>query len=342
MSINYYNSASTPADNGTNITDPTVVTPPSSMQLGDLVIMQGRSRATAGTIAISATGGQTWNVTTQRNQSSCRTRVFWCVFNGTWSANPSISFGSALCNTAVMHVFRPPATNFTWLLDVAESGGVYAAPTTPFTVTIPAITTQAQNALVVAFWASADDNTWGSLTAGWNMLGSNQYRNTSGSDGSQSFAYKFQTKGTTGTVSKNQATLGGDAGTYGILAFKAVIPNRATATHNIGQYASSAIAIPANSSRMAHKIMRNSWVDTGSDVISVLVEASFDGGSTWPMLWGYTARGGNLVSGGDGSPITYSAIDFLFPDVGNANRRLRVTINTLASLNLADELEEII
>src|SRR3989337_1974847 len=339
MSINYYNSASTPADNGTNITDPTVVTPPSSMQLGDLVIMQGRSRATSGTIAISATGGQTWNVTTQRNQSSCRTRVFWCVFNGTWSANPSISFGSALCNTAVMHVFRPPATNFTWLLDVAESGGVYAAPTTPFTVTITGITTQAKNALVVAFWASADDNTWGSLTSGWNVLGSNQYRNTSGSDGSQSFAYKFQAKGTTGNVSKNQATLGGDAGTVGILAFKAVIPNRAAVIHNIGQYVSSAIAIPANSSRMAHKIMRNSWTDTGSDVISVLVEASFDGGSTWPMQWGYTARGGNLTFTRAGSAISYSGIYFSLPDVGNPNRKLRVTIDTLTDINLSDEFE---
>ena len=341
MNINYYNSASTPADNGTNITNPTIVTPPAGMQVGDLVIFSGRSRATSGTLDISATGGQTWKVTTQVNQSNCRTRVFWCVFNGTWSANPSISFGSATCNTAVMHVFRPPSTNFTWLLDVAESGGVYAAPTTPFIVTIPSITSLTINALVVAFWASADDNTWGSLTAGWNVLGSAQYRNTSGSDGSQTFAYKFQDRGATGNVSKNQTTLGGDAGAWGILAFKAVIPNRAAAIHNTGRYTSSVIAMPANSSRMAHKIMRNSWTDTGSDVVSVLVEASFDGGSTWPVQWGYTARGGNLTFTRDGSAISYSGIYFSLPDVGNPNRKLRVTIDTLTDINLSDEFEEV-
>src|SRR3990172_4257753 len=145
MAIIYYNSSSIPADNGANTSDPTVITPPSGMQTGDLVIMQGRARATSGTLAISEAGGQTWNSTIQRNQSNCRTRVFWCIFNGTWSANPSIAFGSATCNTVVMHIFRPSATNFIWQLDTTESGGIYAAPATPFTVTITGITTQSTN-----------------------------------------------------------------------------------------------------------------------------------------------------------------------------------------------------
>src|SRR3990172_6031047 len=55
-------------------------------------------------------------------------------------------------------------------------------------------------------------------------LGLNQYRNTSSSDGSQTFACKIQgNAGATGNVAKNQAALGGDAGTWAILAFKEVL-----------------------------------------------------------------------------------------------------------------------
>ncbi len=42
MSITYFGSASTPADGGTNTTNPTVVTPPGGMLAGDLVLMIAR------------------------------------------------------------------------------------------------------------------------------------------------------------------------------------------------------------------------------------------------------------------------------------------------------------
>lgn len=224
MEITYYGSASNPVDNGTNTTNPTVITPPAGMRQGDLVLMIAQSRSNTETLAISNTGGQSWISEAQQNQTNCRIRLFWCRFNGTWTANPSVSFSSSLSypRTVVMHVFRPSNTSSVWEVDVAKVSGNFAAPTFPYTVTIPGITTLTDGALVFATWASSDDNTWGSLTSGWLTPGLSQYRNLSGLDQSQTHAYKIMSiTGATGNVSKNQATLGGDAGAYLIIAFKA-------------------------------------------------------------------------------------------------------------------------
>jgi hypothetical protein len=221
--MTYFGSASTPVDNGSNNANPTAVTPPGSMQAGDLVLMIGQARANAGALTISAPGGQSWTSETQQNQSNCRLRLFWCRFNGTWSANPSVSMGSAANNTVVMHVFRPSNTSSVWAVDVAQVSGTFTNAST--TVTIPGITTITDGALVFAAWASSDDNTWGTLTGtgAWFTPGSAQYRNTSGADASQTHAYRVMaTAGATGNVSKTQLTLGPDAGARLIIAFRAV------------------------------------------------------------------------------------------------------------------------
>jgi hypothetical protein len=228
MSIAYFASASNPVDNGSNNANPTVVTPPAGMLAGDLVLMVAQRRASSGTLAISNTGGQTWIWETQQNRANCRIRLFWCSFNGTWSANPSVSFGGTATHTVVMHVFRPSKANIVWQVDVAQVSANFNAPPAPNrTVTIPSITTITHGGLVFATWASTDDNTWGSLTAGWSTPGSDQYRNTSGSDQSQTHAYRIMTiAGATGSVSKNETSSGGggyDAGRRLIIAFRAVI-----------------------------------------------------------------------------------------------------------------------
>jgi len=225
MGITYFGSASTPAtDNGTNTANPTAVAPPGGMQAGDLVLMIAQSRDSTAALAISNTGGQSWTSETQQNQTNCRIRLFWCRFNGIWGANPSVSFGNTNPHTVVMHVFRPSNTSSVWEVDVAQVSGNYAAPPLPRTVTIPGITTISDGALVFAAWASSDNNTWGSLTAGWSTPGLAQYRNSSGSDQSQTHAYKVMAiAGASGNVSKNQATLGGDAGARLIIAFRARI-----------------------------------------------------------------------------------------------------------------------
>lgn len=231
MSITYFNSASTPADNGTNTANPTAVTPPGSMQAGDLVLMIAQARANSGTLAISNAGGQIWTSETQQNQNFCRIRLFWCRFNGAWTGgNPSVSMGSTNSNTVVMHVFRPSNTSSVWQVDVAQVSANFSAPGSPYTVTIPGITTITDGALIFATWASNDDNTWGSLTGGWSTPGSAQYRNLAGSDQSQTHAYwgiptaaGMPIAGATGNVSKNQVLNAADPGAYLIIAFKAVI-----------------------------------------------------------------------------------------------------------------------
>ena len=223
--ITYFGSASTPADNGTNTTNPTVVTPPGGMLAGDLVLMVAQVRNSSGTLSIPAAGagGQSWTTLAQQNQTLCRIRLFWCIYNGTWTATPYVSFNLAgtYTITAVMHVFRPSNISSAWVVDVAQVSANFAAPASPFTVTIPGITTITDAALVFAVWASRDANTWGALTAGWYTPGLAQYRNMSGAYQSQTHAYRIMAPaGATGDVSKNQLTLGGDAGRRLIIAFR--------------------------------------------------------------------------------------------------------------------------
>jgi hypothetical protein len=224
-----FGKASNPADNGTGVTAPCVVTPPGSMQAGDLVFVTVCFSGTSGTLTVSETGGQSWTSLTTRNQTRNRTRSFWCVFNGTWSANPSFT-GSGSSNViARMLVFRADGgTLTTWVVTAAESSATYAAPSTPFTVTHSGVTTLYDNDLVIVGWTSADDNTWGTLngsTHSWTAVaGEAQIRNTSGTyQQSVTHAYMIDAAaGATGTAYQNQATLGGDAGTYIMIAFRAI------------------------------------------------------------------------------------------------------------------------
>ncbi len=219
MSIDYFESASTPDDNGRNDNDPTTVTPPGSMLAGDLVLMIAQAHSSSGTLTLLNTGGQSWTSEPQHNQTNCQLRLFWCRFNGTWSGNPSVTFGSTDTNTLVMHVFRPSNTSSVWQVDVAQVSSNFAAARN---VTIPGITAITDGALVFATWATADSNTWGNPTAGWTTPGSNQYRNRAGSDQSQTHAYRVMaTAGISGDVTKRQSA--SDAGAYLIIAFKAVI-----------------------------------------------------------------------------------------------------------------------
>ena len=220
MAITYFNSASTPADNGAQAgPGPVAITPPASMLTGDLVYVFCQYRG-AETITVSVAGGQSWNTLAAIANTNIAGQVFWCRFNGTWSANPSFTntTGTAAL-TCVMHVFRPTDTGKVWAVDVAQVETDFAAPASPFTVTITGQTTVNASTVGIAAWATADDNTWASLAGtGWAVSGAAQYRNTTGQDQSCTFAHNIQTAQVTqANVSKNQATLGGDAGTTSIV-----------------------------------------------------------------------------------------------------------------------------
>lgn len=225
MAITFFGSANNPTDDGSlGGPGPIAVTPPASMVAGDLVILAGQCK-TAEDITVSETGGQSWTALdhwTGISGVTDRVRLFYARFNGTWSANPSLTVvADTDAFTVVMMVFRPSASSNTWAIDVAQTSTSASAPATPFDVTITGITTLTDGALVFAGWATADNNTWALQTGGWANPGLAQYRNSLGTDQSMSFGYLVKTPaGATGNVTNRQATLGGDSYHTAILAFK--------------------------------------------------------------------------------------------------------------------------
>jgi hypothetical protein len=191
---------------------------------GDLVVVSVRYRASSTTITVGTTGGQTWTqVGAQYNTTNIRAAIFWCRYNGTWSANPSFTVTSGTNNMdAQMLVFRPTAATYTWSMEAFPTPATYGTPTTPFTVTITGRDTTAASTVTIGAWHSIDDNSWGSLSgSGWSKtsLGA-QYRNNSTNDNSSTFAYNIRTTaGTVANASQNQSALGGDAGSTALVTF---------------------------------------------------------------------------------------------------------------------------
>lgn len=227
----YVGSSATPVgfdSAATGVADPTVVTPPTGMLAGDLVVMVGHQRATGATLAVSADGGQSWSSLTAIGTTNVTARVFWCVFNGTWGANPSVDFSATTCNSVQLHVFRPGATTSTWSVNVAQVELDIAAGTGVHTIT-GQTTTGTDPTVTLAGWFTADDNQWDSISGtGWQTPGEQWYANTSGSDQSSAYAYRIQTAaGATGNVSKTQSANGPDAATSFIVTFAATLPSTA-------------------------------------------------------------------------------------------------------------------
>ena len=221
--ITYVGSASNPADNGSADATVVAVTPPAGIQLGDLVVLIANAREAAQTLAISNTGGQTWTSETA-NTTNTTQRIFWARYNGTWAANPSVSFPmGANSTTVVMHVFRPTAVTNTWAIDVALTNSSFTAAAGGADKTITGINVVTPGALVLATWTTQDDNTWTLQTAGWTNAGNAQYRNLDGNDASQSAAYRVMpAAGPTGNITNRQTALGNDLGNSGIIAFREI------------------------------------------------------------------------------------------------------------------------
>lgn len=209
----FFGVSANPADNGSVTTNTITVTPPGSMVAGDLVIIYAHydDNATL-TITNPNSGGQTWNTEEAINNGTQSFAIFWCEYNGTWSANPTVSGGSGGTDplTAVMYVFRPSNASNAWGIHIG------ATNTTDNTsaYAINGVTTTVPNTVTMAFWGCSDDNTWGTLTGtGWSKTGlSNQYRNTGGGDQSHTAAYNIQA--TAGTVNNVSQSASGDDFTY--------------------------------------------------------------------------------------------------------------------------------
>jgi hypothetical protein len=181
------------------------------MIAGDLVIVHCWTRNIAAdvtSIVISTTGGQDWKVLQDLGGAvnPPKVRIFWCRFNGTWSADPVFTFNVVIdVNSAVMQVIRPTIQSNRWSPGVADYLGTVANNTSPYTTTVTGITTLKNSTISIACWWTSNNHTFPNTSGtGWAQLGAQQYRNLAGNDQSSGFAYKIQTSpGATGNVSKD-------------------------------------------------------------------------------------------------------------------------------------------
>src|SRR6266480_95152 len=223
----------------TTATSATIV-PPAGMQNKDVILLFVNAKVAAATsITNTVSGGQTWGWSVSGIGTNPSQKVFKTIFNGTWTANPTFSFGaSAVTYQMWMVVLRGSDTigvgtqpvldgNFGGARD--DPTNTFAAPASPFDATIPAstMTTSTDNAMVFAQWMSADDNTWALQSGGWSQPGGQpQWRTMAaaggaGADTSMSIAYFTQaTAGPVPAATNRQTSLGGDAGQYHIFAVR--------------------------------------------------------------------------------------------------------------------------
>jgi len=214
MTITFFGSASTPADNGSyeSTAQPAVVTPPASMLANDLaIILAGESIASTGAnhlLSMRTGDGQTWTAG-NFNLANHSNKMYWCVFNGTWTLNPAVN-DDGQTNTggldAVLLVFRSSLGSPAWAIDQAESDTANGAPGSPFTITITGQTPSAASTVTLAWWFAGGAQTFSSLTGGWSQPQA-QWRNqatTTGLKSAFSAAYKIQSSAAaTGNVSQN-------------------------------------------------------------------------------------------------------------------------------------------
>ncbi len=97
--------------------------------------------------------------------------------------------------------------------------------------------------------------------------------------------------------------------------------------------------IPVGVETVRIGLSRESWPDTGGDVVSAMVDLSLDGGVTWQSdYFGFTAAGGTLI-GRSGAPILISWTQMPIPEPANANRRARARVTLTAPLRTAITIE---
>ncbi len=196
---------------------PRAVTPPATLQTGDLYVMVAAYRGTA-TLSLSATGGQTWTSEAQSQANGVTARVFWTRFNGTWAGTPSVTNTSGTEALTVYSFAFAMSAGMHPEIDVPVTSGGFSGSST---VTVPSLMINTAGTVVLAGWLSNENNTWTAPTAGWSVPGTQQWRNTQGEDTSLSLAYRvFTTTGATGTVVRTSD--GNDPGVYFSLAWKQV------------------------------------------------------------------------------------------------------------------------
>jgi hypothetical protein len=184
---------------------------------GDLIVVVVHQRSTSSLRwpYMSVSGGQQWQSVRVPQATNIRLGVFYCRFNGTWTADPvfghSDGTGTTTLSTHAL-VFAPTVATNQWQVNIGPRTSTFNATGT--TKTLTAHTTTQASTVTLAIWATVGTITWGSLSGtGWTQSGlSAQYGNLGGSDHVTAMAYNIQTSaGALSNVSLTQS-----AGTAGV------------------------------------------------------------------------------------------------------------------------------
>ncbi|MBN2854461.1 hypothetical protein JXK06_02945 [Patescibacteria group bacterium] len=211
---------SSPSDNNSQAGPiSSVVIPQEDLVIGDFIVLLAAYQGNS-TININESGGQNWEAFNNINLGNhISSRIFFTIYNGTLNANPSVTVGSGNSAMSLLaYVFRN--TDPYWAIDTWENSGTYNSPKNPGDVTINSISTNSEDAMVLAFWNSRDNSSWALQSPDWSNLGLSQYRNLQGNGLSLSAAYKvIPSPGASGDVI-NRQTINRQRGTWHIFAIK--------------------------------------------------------------------------------------------------------------------------
>jgi hypothetical protein len=206
-------------DDATSSVASVTFTLPEGLEQNDLLLVIMSARAATLTITNTTSGGVTWTSGTALQGSNLTYRSFYGFVPSGGATNPTFGWTGNNSYVGWLLVFRGVDT--TTPIDAAEVSATFTAAAT-ITIGASTITTATANAKVVGIWTSADDNTWGSLTASWDQPYSrSHWRNASTTGTSMSIAFQDQAvAGGNGSVSNTEATLGNDAGIKAMLALR--------------------------------------------------------------------------------------------------------------------------
>jgi hypothetical protein len=98
--------------------------------------------------------------------------------------------------------------------------------------------------------------------------------------------------------------------------------NSAKAIRLPGKAAGDVVLIPDGAHELKVRLSRDSWPDTGEQVVQVLVELSFDDGKSWQPWIGFGAHGGDIRKA-DGLASSESTVYSMLPE--GISRLARVT-----------------
>lgn len=167
MAISFFGETWVPAaDNSTTplgSSTPHAITPPASMVAGQVVLVFVVARNNTDP-AVSEAGGQTWTSHASNvNGTTIIGRLFSCIFNGTWSANPSFSTGSTTDGVCLyMGVFS--GVDNVDVFDVDPTALDLASGTAK---TLPGFNTSVNGSWAFFMWGEPDDNALSGQDAGW-------------------------------------------------------------------------------------------------------------------------------------------------------------------------------